>query len=103
MTDVFIHGIQSGQQRSVPEAAKQGSSSSTAREAVFNEKRSEEIISLFSTRLLTAVIGISLSGCMVGPDFRKPEAPSVMDYTSTALPRRPQARTYPAEQPSISR
>ncbi len=37
--------------------------------------------------LLTAVIGISLSACAVGPDFKRPEAPSVKGYTSNSLPR----------------
>ncbi|MGO9376056.1 MAG: efflux transporter outer membrane subunit [Syntrophobacteraceae bacterium] len=51
------------------------------------KREARKLFHCLQRSLLTAVICISLSGCMVGPDFRKPEAPSVMDYTSTALPR----------------
>lgn len=34
-----------------------------------------------------AVVGIALTGCAVGPDFRVPEAPGASGYTSTALPQ----------------
>jgi hypothetical protein len=30
--------------------------------------------------------GSALSGCVVGPDFKRPEAPKVDRYTETALP-----------------
>ena len=51
------------------------------------KREARKLFHCLQRSLLTAVIGISLSGCMVGPDFRKPEAPSEIDYTSTALPR----------------
>ena len=51
------------------------------------KREARKLFHFLQCSLLIAVMGIFLSGCMVGPDFRKPEAPSVMDYTSTALPR----------------
>ncbi|MEN6473436.1 MAG: efflux transporter outer membrane subunit [Syntrophaceae bacterium] len=32
------------------------------------------------------LVGLPLAGCAVGPDFRKPDAPAVKTYTTTALP-----------------
>jgi NodT family efflux transporter outer membrane factor (OMF) lipoprotein len=37
--------------------------------------------------LVALVVAIAtVSGCMVGPDFRKPDAPGIQTYTSTPLP-----------------
>jgi len=51
------------------------------------KREARELFHCLQRALLTAVIGICLSACTVGPDFRRPEAPSVSGYTSTVLPR----------------
>ena len=33
-------------------------------------------------RLVSALLGIAVAGCSVGPDFEPPKAPSVARYTS---------------------
>ena len=50
-------------------------------------EREVKLFHYLQRSLLTAVICISISACAVGPDFPKPEAPSVDGYTSTELPR----------------
>ena len=42
------------------------------------------------------VVGLLLTGCAVGPDFRAPEAPSEKAYTATE-PLKPESTTVPAE------
>jgi len=36
-------------------------------------------------RFVVAVAGLLMTGCAVGPDFKKPDAPAVEDYTSPAV------------------
>jgi NodT family efflux transporter outer membrane factor (OMF) lipoprotein len=38
------------------------------------------------TRLLASVAVVSAAGCAVGPDFHRPEAPAIQNYTGTPLP-----------------
>ncbi len=59
------------------------------------ERESRKLFHGLQRVLPAAVIVISLSACMVGPDFQRPEAPSVMDYTATALPRETVAANVP--------
>ncbi len=37
---------------------------------------------------IAGVLGMILTGCTVGPDFRRPEAPNTDTYTTTALPEK---------------
>ena len=36
--------------------------------------------------IMPVLIAVAVAGCVVGPDFREPEAPKTNSYTSTALP-----------------
>jgi len=52
-----------------------------------SKDRGEEHLNVFAWR--TAAIGLTsllLAGCMVGPDFRRPDAPSTDRYTEKPLP-----------------
>lgn len=40
----------------------------------------------FRSALLALALGTSLAGCMVGPDFRRPEPPATGRYTETPIP-----------------
>ncbi len=51
------------------------------------KREARKLFHCLQRSLLTAVIGISLSACAVGPDFRRPGAPSATGYTATELPR----------------
>ena len=42
---------------------------------------------VFKLRVATAALALALSGCAVGPDFRRPEAPKTDGYTPTVLPQ----------------
>jgi NodT family efflux transporter outer membrane factor (OMF) lipoprotein len=47
----------------------------------------EERLDVFSLRIaLGAVTALLLTGCMVGPNFQRPEAPATARYTETPLP-----------------
>ena len=39
-----------------------------------------------SPRFVTTVVSVLIAGCAVGPNFKKPAAPDVSDYTATPLP-----------------
>jgi NodT family efflux transporter outer membrane factor (OMF) lipoprotein len=43
-------------------------------------------VTIFRSAILALGIGISLTGCMVGPNFRQPDAPTTKTYTESALP-----------------
>ncbi len=43
-------------------------------------------MTIFRSAILALGIGISLTGCMVGPNFRQPDAPTTKTYTESALP-----------------
>ncbi len=48
-------------------------------------RRSEPLVSLLSPRLpliLAALASLSIAGCAVGPDFKKPSPPRVSEYTA---------------------
>lgn len=47
---------------------------------------SRQLLPCLQRFLTTAVIGMAVSSCAVGPDFRSPEAPRVTGYTAAALP-----------------
>src|SRR6266550_8078157 len=36
--------------------------------------------------MLALALGLTLAGCMVGPDFRRPEPPATGRYTETPVP-----------------
>ncbi len=42
---------------------------------------------LFRGQIAPILIAAAVAGCMVGPDFKEPEAPKTNDYTSTMLPQ----------------
>jgi NodT family efflux transporter outer membrane factor (OMF) lipoprotein len=44
------------------------------------------VVTIFRSAILALGIGISLSGCMVGPNFREPDAPATGTYTESPLP-----------------
>ncbi len=41
---------------------------------------------IYRSALLALGLGLMLAGCMVGPDFRRPEPPATGRYTETPLP-----------------
>jgi NodT family efflux transporter outer membrane factor (OMF) lipoprotein len=54
--------------------------------------------------IFVSVIGVALAGCVVGPDFRTPDAPAAKTYTETTLPEKTAYAQVPggAEQQFIS-
>ncbi|MBU6297112.1 MAG: efflux transporter outer membrane subunit [Alphaproteobacteria bacterium] len=52
----------------------------------FSKEASPTVCGLRAWLLVTAAVSILLSGCAVGPDFKKPAAPNVDRYTSGPLP-----------------
>jgi len=43
-------------------------------------------VSTFRSATLALALGLTLAGCMVGPDFRRPEPPATGRYTETPMP-----------------
>jgi len=43
-------------------------------------------VSTFRSATLALALGLTLAGCMVGPDFRRPEPPTTGRYTETPMP-----------------
>src|SRR5512134_2973791 len=50
-------------------------------------------------RLLLALVAVTLAGCAVGPDFRRPDPPAVASYAAEALPSETAEAKVPGGEP----
>jgi len=53
-------------------------------------------IDKFSSGIMTLLLGAMLGGCVVGPDFNKPDAPTASSYSPQPLPQETEAAPMPA-------
>src|SRR6202030_4284396 len=56
------------------------------RGSISRTKTEHDEVITFRSATLALALGLTLAGCMVGPDFRRPEPPTTGRYTETPMP-----------------